>query len=97
MLNGLFLTMDHISLERWVEITWVSEHFQISANSLLSLILGLSLNINILMFDIKVTHHLVQKLKQFEWSLIVEFNERKVAHKWRAVETVHNLLDVCGG
>jgi len=55
------------------------------------------LNINILMFDIKVTHHLVQKLKQFEWSLIVKFNERKVAHKWRAVETVHNLLDVCGG
>lgn len=46
MLNSLLLSVDNIPLERWVVVTWVSQHLEVAADSLLSFILGLSLDIN---------------------------------------------------
>jgi hypothetical protein len=46
MLHGLLLTMNNISLERWIEIAGIAKDFKESADSLLGLVLSLTLNIN---------------------------------------------------
>lgn len=46
MLNSLFLSVNNIPLERWVEITGVSKHLDEATDSLLGLILSFALNIN---------------------------------------------------
>lgn len=46
MLNGLLFSMDNIPLEVWIEVTWIAEDLQESTDSLLSLVLSLSLNID---------------------------------------------------
>lgn len=45
MLDGLFLSMDHVSLETWIVITWISKDLKVAADSLLGLVLGLTLDI----------------------------------------------------
>ena len=45
MLNGLFLAMDDISLERWIEVTWITEYFEEATDSLLRFILSFMLDI----------------------------------------------------
>lgn len=46
MLNGLLLSVDYIPLERWVEITGVSEHLDEATDPLLGLILSFALDID---------------------------------------------------
>jgi len=46
MLDSLFLSMDDIPLERWVEVTWVAEHLKETADSLLGFVLGFALDID---------------------------------------------------
>ena len=93
MLDGLLFSVHHISLECWIEVTWVTKHLQVTADSFLSFVLSLPLDVNVLMFCVKVTKHFIQELEQFKRGLVIEFDERKIAHKWRAVETINNLLD----
>lgn len=96
MLDSFLLSMDHISLESWVKVTWVTKHLEVPADSLLSLVLGLSLNIDVLVLYIEVTHDFVQELEQFKRGFVVEFHQRKVAHERWAVKTVDDLLDING-
>ena len=59
MLDSFLFSVDNISLERWIEITWVSQNLEVTADSILSLILGLSLDVNWLMLGIKMTKDFV--------------------------------------
>jgi hypothetical protein len=45
MLNGLLLTMHDISLEGWVEVTWVAKDLEEAADSLLGFVLSFALDI----------------------------------------------------
>lgn len=45
MLDGLFLAMNDISLERWVEVAWIPEHFEEATDSLLCFVLSFMLDI----------------------------------------------------
>jgi hypothetical protein len=46
MLDGLLFTMNNIPLKVWIEVTWVPKDLQEPADSLLGLVLSLSLDIN---------------------------------------------------
>ena len=59
MLDSFLFSVNNISLERWIEITWVSQNLEVTADSILSLILGLSLDVNWLMLGIKMTKDFV--------------------------------------
>ena len=59
MLDSFLFSVNNISLERWIEITWVSQNLEVTADSILSLILGLSLDVNRLMLGIKMTKDFV--------------------------------------
>lgn len=64
MLDSLFLSVDNISLERWIEITWVAKDFEVTTDSFLSFVLSFSLDIDRLMLDIKMSENLVQEFKK---------------------------------
>ena len=64
MLDSLFLSVDNISLERWIEITWVAKDLEVTTDSFLSFVLSFSLDIDRLMFDIKMSEDLVQEFKK---------------------------------
>ena len=64
MLDSLFLSVDNISLERWIEITWVSEDLEVTTDSFLSFVLSFSLDIDRLMLGIKMTENFVQEFKK---------------------------------
>ena len=64
MLDSLFLSVDNISLERWIEITWVAKDLEVTTDSFLSFDLSFSLDINRLMFGIKMSKNLVQEFKK---------------------------------
>jgi hypothetical protein len=94
MLKRSLLTMHDISLEVRVEVRRVSEDLKETAYTLLSLVLGLLLDINGQVSVIQVTQELVKKLKQLHGRLVVEFNKTKVAHKRGSIECVNNLLNL---
>jgi hypothetical protein len=64
MLDSLFLSVDDISLERWIEITWISKDLEVTTDSFLSFVLGFSLDIDRLMLDIKMAENLVQEFEK---------------------------------
>jgi hypothetical protein len=64
MLDSLFLSVDNISLERWIEITWVSEDLEVTTDSFLSFVLSFSLDIDRLMLGIKMSENFVQEFKK---------------------------------
>lgn len=64
MLDSLFLSVDNISLERWIEITWVAKDLEVTTDSFLSFILSFSLDIDRLMLGIKMSENLVQEFKK---------------------------------
>ena len=64
MLDSLFLSVDNISLERWIEITWVAKDLEVTTDSFLSFVLSFSLDIDRLMLDIKMSENLIQEFKK---------------------------------
>ena len=96
MLDSLLLSMDDISLEAWVVVTWVSKNLKVATDSLLGLVLGLTLDIHRLMLRVEMAKNLVQQLKELKRSLIVKLYQTKVGHEWWSVKTINNLFDLCG-
>ena len=96
VLNGSLLTMHNFALERWVEVSWVSQDFEETTNALLSLILGFSLDINTQVLLVEMAEDAIQKFKIFKWRLVVEFDKRKILHKWRSVQAINDDFDFLG-
>ena len=69
---GFFLSMNNISAVVWVEVTWVTENFQESTDTLLSLLLSLLLHVYSLVLLVQVGENPVDELKKFERCLVVE-------------------------
>ena len=74
VLNSLFLTMDHLSLEVGVEVSWVSQDFEVAADSILSLILGLTLNVD-LVGVVQGGEDFIEIFKELEWRLVIKLHE----------------------
>ena len=64
MLDRPFLSVDNISLERWIEITWIPKDLEVTADSFLSFVLSFSLDIDRLMLGIEMSKNLVQEFKK---------------------------------
>ena len=96
MLDGLLLTMDDISLEGWIKVTWVSENFKEPTDSFLCFILGFTLDINLKMCRLEMSQDTIQKFEKLKWCLVIELNETEVTHEWWLVQTVNDDLDLCG-
>lgn len=45
------------------------------------------------MLIVQMTQDSIEEFQKFEWRLIIELHETEVAHEWRSVESVDNLLD----
>ena len=69
---GFFLSMNNISAVVWVKVTWVTENFQESTDTLLSLLLSLLLHVYSLVLLVQVGENPVDELKKFERCLVVE-------------------------
>jgi hypothetical protein len=39
---------------------------------------------------------LIQKLEELKRSLVIKLHQTEVGHEWWSVETIDNLLDLCG-
>jgi len=96
MLNSLLLSMNNIPHEGWVEVTRVAQHFQETANPLLSFVLSLPLNIDTLMLVVQMPEYFVEQFEQFERGLIIEFNQTKVRHERRSIKAIHNKFNILG-
>ena len=66
--------MDNVAAIVRVEITWIAEHFQEPTDSLFSLLLRFLLHVNIFVCFVKVGENSIDKLQEFEGSLVVEFD-----------------------
>ena len=69
---GFFLSMNNISAVVWVKVTWVTENFQESTDTLLSLLLSLLLHVYSLVLLVQVGENPVDELKKFEGCFVVE-------------------------
>ena len=85
MLNGLFLSVNNVALESWIEVTWIAQDFQEAANTVLRLVLSLSLDVDREMRVVEVAKHSIEQLKIFERRFVIKLNQRQVAHERRPV------------
>jgi len=81
VLESLLIAMNNFSAEVWIEVGWVSEHFQETANTFFSLVLSFFLHIDRLVGFVQVRENFVNKFKQFKWRLVVKFHHAKVLHE----------------
>jgi hypothetical protein len=94
VLEGLLLSMDHISAEVGVEVSGVSEDLQKSTDSLFSLISSFLAGIDCFVNLVEITENFVNHLNQFHGRLIIEFDHTEVAHERRSVQHIHGILDL---
>ena len=96
VLHRLLLAVDDVTLEGGIEVAGVAQYLEEAANALLGLVLGLSLDVDREVLIVEVAEHSVQELKVLEGRLVVELDEREVAHEGWPVQTVDNMLDLGG-
>ena len=96
VMAGFFLSMNNISAIVWVKVTWVTENFQKSTDTLLSLLLSLLLHVYSLVLLVQVGENPVDELKKFEWCLVVELYHWEMTHERRPIEAIDDDFDFLG-
>lgn len=94
MLECTFLSVNDIAAVVRVEVTRVAQYLQETADTLLSLLLRFFLHVNGLVGAVQVGENAIHEFKQLQWRLVVELDHAQVAHEGRAIQSIHDDLDL---
>lgn len=93
-MQRLLLAVHDVPAVIWVEVARVTENFKEPTDPLFGLFLCLLLHIDSIMCLIEVGEDSVDQFEQLKRGFVIEFDHTKVAHEWRTVQLVNDLLDL---